>query len=782
MSVNLSPLGGAGAQFFSNNGVPLAGGLLYTYLAGTSTPATAYTSSSGITALANPIVLDSAGRVPTGEIWLTDGISYKFVLNSATDVLIATWDNLSGINSNFIAYTAQQETATATAGQTVFTTTLTYVPATNNLAVFVNGSKQIAGTNYTETGSNTVTFLTGLNVGDLVQFSTASPVSSAVVTSNNVGYMPAGTGAVATNVQSKLRETVSVKDFGAVGDGVTNDTAAIQAAINAGNYVLFPTGTYNVSTQIALHSNSHIDLGGSTINWVGAVVNNSNKSNKADNCVFYSNYSLAPPSPIKYNVSITNGTINVNDWGCAINCKQTYGFYIADLIINTAQCAGINITDSDPGSIERCTLNDCAANPASGFNPATDLEAWSDGIAVWYGSSNVTVKDCSVINTRVGTGRAAIFMERPSTESLRNSTNISAIDCTFQGYDRQFHVELAYNISAINCTFNFVTSGTKTFNSAVVVWDSTDVTFVGCKINTVNIGVSHTRALRNTFVGCNISSTAASSGTELFRAIDSPTTSFSNFSFTDCYINANLAALVVSYMDAKFEACTLQTNAYSLNNIYEGNFIFTDCLFNKAGVRTALGTSTNTYDFTNCTWTGFTSVQNPIASTVGVRRVTLTNCEFNGGQVYCESPLEIIGKTVYDYNLYTVASLKGPIVNGNWYKNATPTTGSWLAGNRIYRYTPTVGQPKSWVCTSSTDVTTGTINSGSNSLAVASGVGINNGDSITVAGAGAAGAALVTTVSSGGGTGTLILGTNAGTSVVSAAVTTTGTWVSEGNL
>jgi hypothetical protein len=97
MAVNLSPLAGAGWQFFDNNGVILSGGLLYTYAAGTTTPQTTYTSSSGATANSNPIVLDSAGRV-TGEIWLTSSQSYKFVLNTSLGVTIGTYDNVYGVN------------------------------------------------------------------------------------------------------------------------------------------------------------------------------------------------------------------------------------------------------------------------------------------------------------------------------------------------------------------------------------------------------------------------------------------------------------------------------------------------------------------------------------------------------------------------------------------------------------------------------------------------------------------------------------------------------------
>jgi hypothetical protein len=96
MAVFLSPVGGVAVQFFNNSGVPLAGGKLFTYAAGTTTPQVSYTTSAGNVAHSNPIILDSAGRVPSGEIWITSQ-SYKFVLKDSTDVLIATYDNITGI-------------------------------------------------------------------------------------------------------------------------------------------------------------------------------------------------------------------------------------------------------------------------------------------------------------------------------------------------------------------------------------------------------------------------------------------------------------------------------------------------------------------------------------------------------------------------------------------------------------------------------------------------------------------------------------------------------------
>jgi hypothetical protein len=97
-SVLLSPYGN-GQQFFDDNGVPLAGGLIYTYQAGSSTPLVTYTDNAGNVANANPIVLDASGRTPQ-QIWLLTGYSYKFVLQNADAVLIQTLDNIYPILQN----------------------------------------------------------------------------------------------------------------------------------------------------------------------------------------------------------------------------------------------------------------------------------------------------------------------------------------------------------------------------------------------------------------------------------------------------------------------------------------------------------------------------------------------------------------------------------------------------------------------------------------------------------------------------------------------------------
>jgi hypothetical protein len=87
-------------------------------------------------------------------------------------------------------------------------------------------------------------------------------------TSEQVTFLAAGSGASQRTVLDKLRDVVSVKDFGAVGDGVADDTAEIQACIDAagGKIVVFPFGNYRINSTVNLPASSiTIDLGKSTI-------------------------------------------------------------------------------------------------------------------------------------------------------------------------------------------------------------------------------------------------------------------------------------------------------------------------------------------------------------------------------------------------------------------------------------------------------------------------------------------------------------------------------------
>lgn len=157
-NVSLSAFAGVGAQFFDNNGAPLAGGKIYSYYAGTTTPLATYTSDTGITAHTNPIILNAAGRVPTGEIWIESAQRYKFIVKTSADVLISTYDNVgSTFNTN-----PNVDNFTGDGATTVFVLS----SSATTTDIYINGVYQ---------QKNTYTV-----VSDTVTFSEAPPPTSTI--------------------------------------------------------------------------------------------------------------------------------------------------------------------------------------------------------------------------------------------------------------------------------------------------------------------------------------------------------------------------------------------------------------------------------------------------------------------------------------------------------------------------------------------------------------------------------------------------------------------------
>lgn len=149
----------------------------------------------------------------------------------------------------------------ATAGQTVFTlTAFTYQLGGVALRVFRNGQLMTIPDDYTETTTSTFTFTSGMAVSDeifAIGNSFVSP-SPGATSSDLVTYLPAGSGATTSTVQAKLRESVSLLDFGTVADFATlanaaANTAAIHAcwaAADEGSIILYPNSLIYVTALV----------------------------------------------------------------------------------------------------------------------------------------------------------------------------------------------------------------------------------------------------------------------------------------------------------------------------------------------------------------------------------------------------------------------------------------------------------------------------------------------------------------------------------------------------
>ena len=182
-------------QFFDIHGKPLVGGKLYTYLAGSTTPAATFQDQALTIKNENPVPLDATG---SAVIWLDPTKAYKFVLEDFRGASQPGWpiDNVVGAANPI------------------------------SLAPELSSFAKLA--------------------------SLAAAAGSALL-----GFLQAGTGAGARTVQDKLRESVSVTDFFKAGEA--DATNMIQRALNAstGRRLFFPTATY-VTTGNEVPSNSHL--------------------------------------------------------------------------------------------------------------------------------------------------------------------------------------------------------------------------------------------------------------------------------------------------------------------------------------------------------------------------------------------------------------------------------------------------------------------------------------------------------------------------------------------
>ena len=548
-------------RFADNNNNPLVGGKVYTYYAGTTTPAATYTDATGSTPLTNPIILNARGETANASgascsVWFSTTIAYKIVVQDSSGNLIWTVDNYTIPSQAYSA--AYADTFTATAGQTVFTLTGT-VGSQSALDVSLDGATLVNGVDFTWTSPSTLTLTVGAKVGQilLVKYLIAQAMGTMVAggtsgqilynnggsvqgftmsgdvtvvpttgvatvnaPSSHITYTQGGTGATSRTVTSKLQESVSVLDFGADPTGSSDSTTAINNAIAASAAIYLPTGTYKISSTINLNGVS-VRGDGPTKSIISAT---------------QIGVAVRIGLPVGTTGAFDTYNCTYEKFGIACNANTTFGFFLMRVI----ECTFKQVQVLAPttvasgfaawrlsGAVYLSTFENCVGNTSTNTT-ATNGTAWSIGNGLnevnnANGLTNVnTLTNCRGLNFPIGMDLnycSSTVLINPDIESnstagiyLRASYN-TIIAPWFDGGSTMLVDQYTPTNgsggtgAATNPIQNTVTGGTYPFS--VTVNNSTILGFQNCYLANVTL----TSGANRTFMyGCYINGTLTNSG------------------------------------------------------------------------------------------------------------------------------------------------------------------------------------------------------------------------------------------------------------------------------
>jgi hypothetical protein len=408
----------------------------------------------------NELQLTASGTIPGYSCVKLVGSDQVGVTTSSSDVVFGVTTYSQKASGEVIELqTDENSTRLLRAGGTIAAGDFLVPSATGTVIKSTDGGGQFIATESATSGQNVWALL-----------------SSTKSSTSQVNYLAPGSSTV-REVSSKLAEQVSVKDFGAVGDGATDDTAAISSAIDAamGSTLFFPAGTYMLkstsATQISKTLSGNITLRGD------------NATIKAD-----------PASQINQMIYVTQ----MNQYNVSISGIIFDGNQKAQSLLRLD-----NNTGTAGASTALVSIDDCEFRNGLGIVGGVGGQTGSIGLLIAGGFRHVSVTDTKVINMnrQVGsnfpgsTGTQGIAI---TSQSGRYPESVKVSGCLFADILNQ---ETAAGPNNQDTDGLSIFGGLNTGGSTYVpcAYTVTNNTFVNCKGRSVKIQSDETIISNNVF-------------------------------------------------------------------------------------------------------------------------------------------------------------------------------------------------------------------------------------------------------------------------------------------
>lgn len=259
--------------------------------------------------------------------------------------------------------------------------------------------------------------------------------------SSTTRFTQAGSGATTGSVQAKLREIVSVKDFGAVGDGVTDDSAAILAAITSQDVITFPPGEYLMLSQVTIPAANKtlIGSGGTIIR--GTVIGGGScfSASTVDNLTFENvNFAVQSTQPHAQvgGFILLDTCHNCRVLDCVFDAERKLALVNKESLfsaVNSPSCNRLLIQGNQFRYLfgNCCGAQDGVGNGVNGKNVSIVGNLFYNhvdtGIGCWTNSSNVAITGNVFRRDDYSTPYNGVSVD------VAGSNNISIVGNSFQG-------------------------------------------------------------------------------------------------------------------------------------------------------------------------------------------------------------------------------------------------------------------------------------------------------------------------------------------------------------